>query len=129
MIKKYDPKKVWIGVDLDATLAKDTGWKGIEHIGEPIQPMVDKIRRWRKAGKTVKIFTARADEPEAIPYIKAWLTGLGLGDLEITNIKDMHMEELWDDRAHKVKKNQGVEEDIGFPLWATINQEIEDIHD
>ena len=28
--------KAWIGVDLDGTLARYDGWKGIEHIGEPI---------------------------------------------------------------------------------------------
>ncbi len=119
----FDASKEWIGVDLDGTLAKDDGWKGIEHIGEPIQPMVDKIRRWRKAGKTVKIFTARVDEPKSEPYIRAWLTGLGLGDLEITNVKDRYMKELWDDRARRVKKNHGVAEDIQFPLWYALNQE------
>ena len=123
---KIDKDKMWIGVDLDGTLAKDDGWKGIEHIGEPIQPMVTKIKRWIKAGKTVKIFTARADEPKSIPYIKAWLTGLGLGDLEITNVKDRHMEELWDDRAKRVKKNHGVEESRNFPLWQTLQAEAEE---
>ena len=123
MTKKYDASKEWIGVDLDGTLAKDTGWKGIEHIGEPVEPMVQKVKRWRKAGKNVKIFTARVDEPKSIPYIKAWLTGLGLGDMEITNVKDMHMKELWDDRAKGVKKNQGVSEAVAFPLWRAINDE------
>jgi hypothetical protein len=28
----------WIGVDLDGTLAHYDGWKGIDHIGEPIKP-------------------------------------------------------------------------------------------
>lgn len=125
-MKKYDEKKKWIGVDLDGTLAKDTGWKGIEHIGEPIQPMVDKINRWLKAGKTVKIFTARAEEPKAVPYVKAWLSGLGFGDLEVTNIKDMYMDELWDDKAKRVKKNKGVAESRSFPLWQqlSLDQEI-----
>lgn len=122
-MKKYDPKKEWIGVDLDGTLAKDNGWKGIEHIGEPIDPMVKRVKRWRKAGKNVKIFTARVDEPKSIPYIKAWLTGLGLGDMEITNVKDMHMKELWDDRAQGVKHNQGVAETAAFPLWNAFNND------
>lgn len=125
-MKKFDESKLWIGVDLDGTLARDDGWKGIEHIGEPIQPMVDKIKRWRKAGKTVKIFTARAEEPKAIPYIKTWLTGLGFGDLEITNIKDMHMDELWDDKAKRVKKNHGVQESHSFPLWQALSKEADE---
>lgn len=32
----------WIGVDLDGTLAEYTGWKGVEHIGEPITPICTK---------------------------------------------------------------------------------------
>lgn len=124
MSEKNDEKKQWVAVDLDGTIAKDTGWKGIEHIGEPIQPMVDMVKRWLKAGKTVKIFTARAEDPKAIPYIKAWLTGLGLGDLEITNVKDMHMVELWDDKAKRVKKNHGVVESKSFPLWQAIEHDI-----
>lgn len=123
MSKKYDKSKEWIGVDLDGTLARDDGWKGIEHIGEPVEPMVQRVKRWRKAGKNVKIFTARVDDPDSIPYIKAWLTGLGLGDMEITNVKDRHMKELWDDRAQGVKKNQGVAENRAFPLWSAINDD------
>ena len=121
----YDPKKEWIGVDLDGTLAKDDGWQGIEHIGEPVDAMVRRVKRWRSAGKNVKIFTARVDDPDSIPYIKAWLTGLGLGDMEITNVKDRYMKELWDDRAKGVKKNQGVAENTAFPLWSAISNEID----
>jgi hypothetical protein len=35
----------WIGVDLDATLAKYDGWKSADHIGEPIPAMVDRVSR------------------------------------------------------------------------------------
>lgn len=35
--------KGWIGVDLDGTLAHYEGWKGVEHIGEPIPAMVERI--------------------------------------------------------------------------------------
>jgi len=34
----------WIGVDLDGTLAKYGEWRGVEHIGEPIPPMVDRVK-------------------------------------------------------------------------------------
>jgi hypothetical protein len=49
----------WIGVDLDGTLAHYDGWKGADHIGEPIPAMVERVKRWLAEGKTVKIFTAR----------------------------------------------------------------------
>ena len=123
--QSYDPKKEWIGVDLDGTLARDDGWQGIDHIGEPVPKMVAKIKRWRRDGKNVKIFTARADDERAIPYVKTWLTGLGFGDLEITNVKDRYMVELWDDRARRVKKNEGVSEGRTYPLWSALNDEVE----
>ena len=34
----------WIGVDLDGTLAIYTGWKGCDHVGEPIPPMVERVK-------------------------------------------------------------------------------------
>lgn len=51
--------KGWYGFDLDGTLAKYDGWKGIDHIGEPVKPMVDLIKRMHAEGKVVKILTAR----------------------------------------------------------------------
>jgi hypothetical protein len=49
----------WYGFDLDGTLAFYDEWKGIDHIGEPIAPMVDLIRKMHQTGKFVKILTAR----------------------------------------------------------------------
>ena len=51
--------KGWYGFDLDGTLATYDGWKGIDHIGEPVKPMVDLIRKMHDEGKVVKILTAR----------------------------------------------------------------------
>lgn len=51
--------KGWYGFDLDGTLAKYDGWKGIDHIGEPVKPMVDLIRKMHDEGRVVKILTAR----------------------------------------------------------------------
>lgn len=97
----------WIGVDLDGTLAVYGGWKGPDHIGKPIQPMLDRVKRWMAEGKTVRIFTARACIPEQVPPIKAWLARHGLGALEVTNIKDYGLIEFWDDRAVQVEANTG----------------------
>jgi len=107
----------WIGVDLDGTLAKYTGYKGATKIGEPVPKMVARIRRWVGHGKKVKIFTARADDEKSVNAIKKWLKDNELPDLEITNLKDHHMIELWDDKAVSVKKNTGeVKESANFPF-------------
>ncbi len=100
-------KRAWIGVDLDGTLAKYSNIRGIRHIGKPIKPMVERIKRWQEAGYEVKIFTARASVPELIPPVQKWLKKYKLGDLEVTNKKDLHMVELWDDRAIQVMPNTG----------------------
>ncbi|MGV0949131.1 MAG: hypothetical protein ACOYB3_00455 [Azonexus sp.] len=105
----------WIGVDLDGTLARQPEDKKYvpDVIGEPVKAMLDRVKEWVKAGKKVKIFTARADDEIAVNAIKKWLKKhdpddeYDLGDLEVTNLKDCGMTELWDDRAVAVEKNTG----------------------
>ena len=59
----------WYGFDLDGTLAKYDGWRGIDHIGEPVKPMVDLIKRMHDEGKVVKVMTARV-APKEKPEVK-----------------------------------------------------------
>lgn len=59
----------WYGFDLDGTLAKYDGWKGIDHIGEPIAPIVRLVQAMHKGGLEVKILTARV-APRPSPETK-----------------------------------------------------------
>lgn len=107
----------WIGVDLDGTLAYYDGWKGYEHIGEPIQPMLRRVLTWLEQGKDVRIFTARVSLNEAmdndseilraIYYINIWCKKHIGRVLPITCTKDRSMIKLWDDRCVQVVKNTG----------------------
>jgi ribonuclease J len=98
----------WIGIDLDGTLAYYDGiWRGVEHIGEPIKPMIDFIKNLLSQNKKIKIFTARAKNPKTIPYIHKWLDEQGLPKFEITNEKDFGMIMLYDDRCMQVVTNSG----------------------
>jgi len=98
----------WIGVDLDGTLAREVpDSQDSDTIGEPIEPMMQRVHQWLADGQTVKIFTARASVPRQIALVKRWLKDNGLPDLEVTNAKDFRMIELWDDRAVQVTKNSG----------------------
>lgn len=104
--------KEWIGVDLDGTLAFYDGWKGPDHIGEPIPKMMARVLGWLDKGRTVKILTARVapgkgDEQQCRDVIMAWLDKHGLGSLEVTHAKDHKMIELWDDRVVQVIPNTG----------------------
>ena len=98
----------WIGVDLDGTLAYYDKWRGIEHIGDPIPAMLARVQNWLEQGIQVKIFTARAGDARALPYIVAYLAKHGIPGLPITNIKDYAMIELWDDRCIQVTPNTGM---------------------
>ncbi len=108
----------WIGVDLDGTLAEYTGWKGVDHIGDPIPKMVERVKRWLDEDRAVRIFTARVhghglpiigtDEcVDVLTPIREWCEKHIGAVLPVTNIKDFGMVELWDDRAVQVIPNTG----------------------
>lgn len=107
-----ETKGDWIGVDLDGTLATYNGWVGPQSIGAPIPKMVDRVARWLREGKDVRILTARVapgkpDENECRHAIMAWcVTHLGR-ELPITHAKDHKMIVLWDDRVVQVIPNTG----------------------
>lgn len=100
----------WIGVDLDSTLAHYEGWNGGE-IGQPIAPMMDRVRHWLADGVEVRIMTARACQREdrelQITRVQDWLEKHGLPRLKVTAEKDFRMICLWDDRAVSVEPNTG----------------------
>lgn len=108
----------WIGVDLDGTLAIYDGWKGAEHIGEPILAMRARVLEWLATGKDVRIFTARVSEPRFFAWmsvhaaIELWCVQHLGRRLPITNVKDFGMVELWDDRAVQVIPNAGIPVDV-----------------
>jgi hypothetical protein len=95
-------------VDLDGTLAKYYDHYTADEIGEPIQPMLDRIRKWLKEGYEVRVFTARASVPKRIPAVREWLDKLNLHDVGITNSKDFNTVAIFDDRAEKVVFNTGL---------------------
>lgn len=105
----------WYGFDLDGTLAVYDGWRGPEHIGEPIPAMVNKVKELLVEGKEVRIFTARVAgvregiAPEQnITLIQDW-TEKHIGvRLPVTCTKDFGMVCLFDDRAKQVIPNTGL---------------------
>jgi ribonuclease J len=105
----------WIGIDLDGTLAFYDEWRGIEHIGEPIKPMIEFVKDLVSQKKNIKIFTARASNLQSIPYIHKWLKENNLPEFEVTNKKDFGMIMLYDDRCVQVIMNSGkiIENNIG----------------
>jgi hypothetical protein len=120
-------QKGWIGVDLDGTLAEYHGEFNTYKIGDPIPLMLSRVKGWLEEGKDVRIFTARVDgvphvesfsDPIAVAYyqdvpkvisvIQDWCEKHIGKRLPVTNKKDFHMIELWDDRCVQVELNTGV---------------------
>ena len=107
----------WIGVDLDGTLAVYDGWQGAHNIGEPIGPMVERVKAWVNQGIQVRIMTARvytdgtparnSDAETSRDRIAEWcIEHLGFR-LPVTCTKDYGMIELWDDRCVQIIPNTG----------------------
>lgn len=92
----------WVGFDFDGTISRND-YKGRFEppypLGEPIPEMIATVKSLLAAGITVKIFTARACEPENIPAIQEWTVRHGLGRLEVTHQKDYDLIRFFDDRA------------------------------
>lgn len=111
----------WIGVDLDGTLAEYHGWKGAEHIGDPVPKILELVRAFLADEWEVRIFTARAEDPVAISAIGEWCDRWELPRLIVTNVKDFHMTELYDDRAVSVEPNTG--RCVSYASIARVTQE------
>ena len=110
----------WIGVDFDGTLATTVTKEWDGPLGEPIAPMVDRVKRWLAEGRRVKILTARMS-----PYddggrllnvydilaverrISEWCKEHVGSHLPVTESKDHNMIELWDDKAIGVVRDTG----------------------
>lgn len=108
----------WIGVDLDGTLAHYDGWRGPEHIGSPVAPMVERVKLWLYEGREVRVMTARvyADPNDAARLaqvevvrdaIAAWCFDVFGCTLPVTCTKDYGMIVLYDDRCIQVEENTG----------------------
>ncbi|MDB6018486.1 MAG: hypothetical protein JWR19_2975 [Pedosphaera sp.] len=114
----FVPCEDWVGVDLDGTLSRTDNPGHFEPpypLGEPVLSMVEMVKSLLAAGVTVKIFSARACEPENIPLIQAWAERHGLGRLEVTNMKDFGLIRFYDDRAIQIHPN------LGLSIAASLN--------
>ena len=73
--------------------------------------MMEIVRQLIREKHTVKIFTARACDPEQFKYVEKWLDKHDLSGIMVTSKKDYGMHLLYDDRAVQVEYNTGVVHD------------------
>lgn len=115
-MKNIKIKPVHAALDLDKSLAYHESEYGISKIGEPVWPMVEKVKEWLNKGYKITIFTARMSEvahtPEQIAeqkiMIKEFLERAGLPDLPKTAVKSPEFSHIIDDRAYHVERNAGI---------------------
>ena len=93
----------WVGVDFDGTLATYDHYRGDEHTGDPVEPMVKLVRKLLHEGVDVRLFTARKPHPALRKWMKEHLGAI----LPITNVKDPGMIASIDDRAIGIMRNTG----------------------
>ena len=129
----HDKDAPWVGCDLDGTLAIYDGWKGWQHIGEPVPKMQSRIKDLLERGIVVKILTARCSKvslarnnlqfEQMAKVIQDW-TEKWLGKrLEVVTEKDCYMTCFFDDSAMQVDKNTG--EIVGKELPVAPEKDIQ----
>lgn len=112
-------KRRSIAVDFDGTLATYDGWKGTEHLGDPVSDMIAKVKAELAAGSEVFIFTARVhpsddsfqealDATHSYLLIAQWCVKHIGQLLPITHEKSRRWQEMWDDKGKQVLLNTGV---------------------
>ena len=132
--------KMWIGVDLDGTLAyagDGPKWNK-DHIGDPIPDMAVRVRNALEAGEEIKIFTARVGTGRGLSPTSGFVDTQEFADeqrqmiqdwteehfgvrLEVTAQKDWALKEIWDDRAKEVVKNTGR---FAVDFWRDLFRDI-----
>jgi hypothetical protein len=110
--QEYDAK-AFKGVDFDGVLATKTHDFTPGSVGEPIWPMINRVKQWLTDGENVKIFTARCsiedqnEKDASLEAIRNFCRQHIGQELDITCTKSIFMTEYWDDRAVHVEPNTG----------------------
>lgn len=88
-----------VAVDFDGVLADYRGWKGSDHLDEPLPGAIAFLWRLKRAKYQIVVFSVRAaDRHDAI---EQWLRQHGAPPVkEITNVKPPALVYI-DDRAHR----------------------------
>lgn len=103
-----------VAFDLDGTLAFYNGYKGPEHIGDPIPKAIALAKEYLEKGVRVVIFTARVgSENQAAndvsrSYVEEWTVQHVGQKLEVTAQKSPMFKLIYDDRARQVVENLGL---------------------
>lgn len=109
--------KGWFGFDLDKTIAVDEGGTRGGVIGDPIKPLIRRMKYYLRTGRKVCIVSARVHpseidcEPQRILIRNFLIQHIGefyARQVDIRSDKDRHMIALFDDRAMQVIPNKGV---------------------
>lgn len=105
----------WVGFDYDGTLFTHTT-EDNPVVGEPIKPMIERLKTLLNQGIRCKILTARVSSIEKNVQFQERVirkslvkeVGEKAANIEVTAEKDYLMMEFYDDRARQVIKDTGI---------------------
>ena len=105
--------KKTIAIDLDGTLASYSGWKGLEHIGDPLPGAQELIGRLIDEGFDVVLYTTRTNPDvnggtaeELAKLVQAWLDRNGFDSRFRIALGGKPIAMMYiDDRAFEVPTN------------------------
>lgn len=117
----------WIGVDLDGTLALwGPGFnESVLEIGEPIAPMVERVKSWLAELIEVRIVTARVGPATDAECLTA-LAGLAVSNLVALcgeTILDASVQEVWDTYQRRLIE-RWCEQHLGGKLRITATKDF-----
>lgn len=102
-----------VAIDLDGTLAHDDGWRGIEHIGEPLDGAIELVNALARENRVI-IYTTRTNpevnrgtESGLVKWVAAWLARWGVNPVVGIYVgPGKPLADLYiDDRAHHHREN------------------------
>ena len=99
-----------IFVGLDGTLSHQSEDASAEDkIGDPVKPMLERVRKWIADGKSVMVFTARAETAGGMLAVRFWLDAHDLQTVGVTDKITRDADEIWSCRAVGIMLNKGVD--------------------
>jgi adenylylsulfate kinase len=104
-----------VALDFDGVLAQYDGWRGEDHLGQPMPGMRDLVAALERRGCAVVVFTTRPAD-----RIHGWLRDHGFPALEVTNVKERRMVVFLDDRAVRFEPPLVADPEAAAEMLATF---------
>lgn len=123
-----------LAVDLDGTLAEKQHPFNPYTVGEPVPPVMDRLKQELASGRRAVLFTARASshDPGMVRAVREWLQKHGLEGMQITCVKSsLYWSWLQSDGNVYSRKRQrhGGTKTAEYKTWQAMRRRCRDLSD